>query len=94
MEIRDVAIHPLLFDAEIKRLAMSDQEIQDLESQFPAVSGFAFAAARERVLQSGQSVLQSENGVIYRVYPDGRREEVKKIEPPAQFVTGTMFMIK
>ena len=73
---------------------MSDQDIQKLESEFPAVSGSAFAAARERVLQSRQSVLQSENGVIYRVSPDGRREEVKKIEPPAQFVTGTIFTIK
>jgi len=73
---------------------MSDQDIQKLESQFPAVSGSAFAAARERVLQSGQSVLQSENGVIYEVFPDGRRKEVKKIEPPTQFVTGSVFFLK
>ena len=73
---------------------MSDQDIQKLESQFPAVSGSAFAAARERVLQSGQSVLQSENGVIYEVFPDGHRKEVKKIEPPTQFVTGSVFFLK
>ncbi len=73
---------------------MSDQEIQQLESQFPAVSGSAFAAAREQVLQSGQSVLQSENGVIYEVFPGGRRVEVKKIEPPIQFITGSIFTIK
>jgi hypothetical protein len=73
---------------------MSDQDIQKLESQFPPVSGSAFAAARERVLQSGQSVLQAENGVIYEVFPDGRRVEVKRIEPPTQFVSGTVFTIK
>ncbi len=48
---------------------MSDQEIQNLENQFPPLSGSAFAAARERVLQSGQSVMQSENGIIYEVFP-------------------------
>jgi predicted ABC-type ATPase len=39
---------------------MPDQEseIQKLESLFPPVSGSAFAAAREQVLASGQSVLQ------------------------------------
>ncbi len=73
---------------------MSDQEIQQLENRFPAVSGLAFAAAREQVLSSGQSVLQSENGVIYEVFPDGRRVEVKKIEPPVQFVSGSIFTIK
>ena len=46
------------------RLAMSDQDIQRLENQFPPTSGSAFAAAWERVLQSGQSVLQAENSVI------------------------------
>ena len=73
---------------------MSDQDIQTLESQFPAVSGSAFAAARQQVLKSGQSVLQSENGIIYRVFPDGRRVAVKTIEPPVRFVTGSIFTIR
>ena len=61
---------------------MSDQDIQRLESQFPAVSGSAFAAAREQTLASGQSVLQSEQGMIYEVFPDVTRNLVKKISPP------------
>lgn len=61
---------------------MSDQEISELENLFPAVSGQAFADARERVLASGQSVLQSRDGMIYEVFPDGRREPVKAIAPP------------
>ncbi len=73
---------------------MSDQDIQQLESQFPAVSGSAFAAARERVLASGQSVLQSENGFIYEVFPDGRRVAVKQIEPPTQVVSGSIYTIR
>jgi hypothetical protein len=55
---------------------MSDQDIQKLESQFPAISGSAFAAARDRALASGQSVLQSQDGVIYEVFPDGRKVAV------------------
>lgn len=73
---------------------MSDQDIQKLESQFPAVSGSAFAAARAQVLASGQSVLESQDGVIYEVFPDGRRVPVKKIEPPTQVVAGSIFTIR
>jgi hypothetical protein len=75
---------------------MSDQEheIQMLESQFPPVSGQAFAAAREQVLASGQCVLQAEGGFIYRVYPDGRKEVVKEIEPPTSVEPGTKLTIR
>jgi len=73
---------------------MSDQDIQQLESQFPAVSGQAFAAAREQVLASGQSVLQSQDGVIYEIFPDGHMVAVKKIEPPTRFVSGTIFTLR
>lgn len=73
---------------------MSDQDLQQLENQFPAVSGSAFAEARKQVLASGQSVLQSQDGVIYEVFPDGRRVEVKKIEPPTQYITGSVFQIR
>ncbi len=71
-----------------------ENEIQKLESQFPAVSGQAFAAAREQVLASGQSVLQSEGGVIYRVFSDGRKELVKQIEPPTAVTPGTKLTIR
>jgi hypothetical protein len=73
---------------------MSDQDIQKLESQFPAVSGSAFAAARKQVLESGQSVLQSEGGTIYEVFPDGRKIEVKKIEQPTPVVPGSIYTIR
>ena len=79
-----------------KGLNMPDQEseIQKLESQFPPVSGEAFATAREKVLASGQSVLQSEGGFIYRVFPDGRKELVKQIEAPTPVTPGTKLTIR
>ncbi len=73
---------------------MSDQDIQKLENQFPAVSGSAFAAAREQALAFGQSVLQSDQGVIYEVFPDGTRRAVKRVEPPTPVVTGSKFTIR
>jgi hypothetical protein len=59
-------------------------EIEALEAQFPPASGVAFSNARDGVLASGQSVLQSENGVIYEVSPDGTQKFVKEIDPPVE----------
>jgi hypothetical protein len=73
---------------------MSDQDIQKIESMFPPVSGSAFAAARLEALASGQSVLQSEQGVIYEVSPDGTRRRVKEIEPPTPVVPGFKINIR
>ena len=79
-----------------ERSNMADQEntIVKLENQFPAASGAAFAAAREQVLASGQSVLQSEQGVIYEVFPDGTRKRVKEIEQPTPVVPGSKITIR
>ena len=73
---------------------MSDQDIDKLETQFPAASGYAFAAARQRVLRSGQSVLQSEDGAIYEVFPDGTRRLVKNTDPPIPVTPGSTFTIR
>lgn len=75
---------------------MSEQEheILKLEDQFPPVSGSAFATARKMVLDSGQSVLQSEGGFIYRVFPDGKKVLVKEIEPPTQVISGSIFTLR
>jgi hypothetical protein len=51
-------------------------------------------AARAHALESGQSVLQSQDGVIYEFFPDGCQVAVKKIEPPTQFVSGKIFTIR
>jgi hypothetical protein len=75
---------------------MSEQErqLQDLECRFPLASGEAFAAARAQVLASGQSVLQTEGGFIVRVFPDGRKQRLKPVEPPTPVKPGTTFTIR
>jgi hypothetical protein len=70
---------------------MSDQEkeIQALEDQFPALAASAFAAARESALSAGHSVVESENGRLYEVFPDGNRVLIKKIAKPKRVVRGS-----
>lgn len=73
---------------------MSDQEIQNLENEFPAMSGRAFSAARKRVLASGQAVMQAENGFLVREFPDGRKETVKAMRPLLKVRAGTVLPIR
>ena len=61
---------------------MTDDDIDRLESEFPAMATEAFAAARARALAAGLSLVESDGDVIYEVFPDGRRVRVKQIEPP------------
>ena len=74
-------------------MAMAEADGDALERMLPMASGEAFAAARARVLQSGQSVLQSEGGCIYEVYPTGKKVLVKQIEPPITVVSGRIYSI-
>jgi hypothetical protein len=73
---------------------MSDDDIQLLETQFPAASSQVFAAASQRALMSGQSVLHTEGEFIVRIYPDGRKEPVKKVEPAVPVVRGSVHTIR
>lgn len=74
---------------------MSDSEkaLRASEEQLPAKAGEVFAAARARVLASGQSVVESRNEYLYEVFPDGREIVLKKIEPPRKYRAGQKFII-
>ncbi len=75
---------------------MSEEEqiILELDEQIPAMAGAVFAAARARTLASGQSVLESDNGAIYEVFPDGTRKWVMAIAPPIVVKKGTIIMLR
>jgi len=75
-------------------MGISESELERLERSFPPASVVAFASARERVLASGQSLLQVEAGAIYEVFPDGRRRFVKAVEPPIPVVAGSKIVLK
>ena len=75
-------------------MSESESLLLDLENKFPTLSGVAFSRARQETLASGQSVLQSENGLIYEVFPDGRKLLVKEIEPPTPVERGSKILIR
>ncbi len=71
-----------------EHISMSDQEketeIEELEAKFPSLSGNAFSVAFFKAQHSGQTVLVSERGALYRVQPNGTRTFMKTIEPPTK----------
>ena len=69
-------------------------DIQLLETQFLAVSSQVFAVASQRALMPRQSVLNTEGEFSVRIYPDGRNERVKKIEPAVPVVRGSVHSIR
>jgi len=75
---------------------MSEDEkaLRILENQIPAASGQAFQEARRQTLAAGHSVLQSEAGVIYEVFPDGTRVERKRIAAPTPVAIGSRIQLR
>lgn len=74
---------------------MSEQEkkIVQLESLISSSAGITFSQARQQTLDAGQSVMQSEQGVIFEVFPDGTRKRIKEIEPPTAVEPGKKIII-
>lgn len=79
-----------------ERFSMTDHEkhIRELETQFPLLSGPVFSTARQQTLAPGQSVLQSEQGAIYEVFPDGTRRRLKEIEPSTSVTPGSRITLR
>jgi hypothetical protein len=75
---------------------MSDQEkrFDQLEREFPASAGNAFASARARALAAGHGVVEALDGALYEVLPDGTRTFLKKIKPPVPARKGERFSLK
>ena len=71
-----------------------EEKFVALEAMFASTAGVTFNQALTKALDSGQSVLQSEQGVIYEVFPDGTRKRVKEIEPPTPVEPGKKITIR
>jgi len=69
------------------------EDIEFLEEHIPELAEAAVTQAYWQTLASGNSVLESDNGVIYEVFPDGTRKAVKTIEPPIPVVKGEKRLI-
>ena len=73
---------------------LSEEQIEALERQFPELAGTAFAEARARVLAAGLSVLETHDAMLWEVFPDGTRKQLKAMEPPTVVVPGSKFTIR
>lgn len=75
---------------------MSDPEkvMLHLEEQIPALSRSAVTVAYLQTLAAGDSVLESEQGAIYEVFPDGTRRLVKQISAPTPVEPGRKLRIR
>ena len=80
----------------MKENAMTDLEtsVEYLENQIPALSQSAVTVAYWDTLASGQSVLGTENGAIYEMFPDGTRRLVKQIESPIHVQYGQKIALR
>lgn len=66
----------------------SEKAMQFLEEHIPELAQSAVTQAYWQALASGSSVLQSENGAIYEVFPDGTRKLIKTTTPPTVVAIG------
>jgi hypothetical protein len=70
---------------------LNDQQIEQLERNFPAASGVAFSNARDQAIRAGLSVMVSEGDSVFEVFPDGQRKWIKSIAPPSPAKPGQTF---
>ena len=66
----------------------SEKTMRFLEEHIPELAQSAVTQAYWQALASGSSVLESDNGAIYEVFPDGTRELVKTTTPPSAVTVG------
>jgi len=69
-------------------MSIQEEAIQYLEAHIPELAESAVTQAYWQALAAGSSVLESENGVIYEVFPDDTRNILKTIEPPTPVSIG------
>ncbi len=73
---------------------LREEESNELDRRTPEWAEVAFAQACRRTLAAGHSVLVSDNGIIYEVFPGGTRKMIKQIEPPTLVVKGSKLNIQ
>lgn len=66
----------------------AEKTMQFLEEHIPELAQSAVTQAYWQALASGSSVLLSENGVIFEVFPDGTRKLIKVISPHSSVTLG------
>jgi len=75
---------------------MIEQEktLSYLESHIPEMAASAVTQAYWQTLASGNTVLESRNGAIYEISPDGSRKKLKNIAAPTTVIRGEKRRLK
>lgn len=66
----------------------SEKAMQFLEEHIPELAQSAVTQAYWQALAAGNSVLESDHGMIYEVFPDGTRKLIKTTTPPSRVAMG------
>jgi len=72
-------------------MPLNDKALDYLESQIPELAQAAIRQAYWAALATGNSVLISDQGFLYEVFPDGSRRQGRAITPPTPVTIGTKF---
>jgi len=72
---------------------LSEDEIINLEEQFPYIAETSVKQAYFEALSSGSSVLIAENDELVEVFPSGKKRVIKKIDPRISIKKGAKFKI-
>ncbi len=71
----------------------SEETIDYLEKQIPSLCAAAVDVAYWRVLAAGRTVLISDQGGVYEVFPNGARRLIKTVGRPLDVPVGTRVQI-
>ena len=75
-------------------MSITEEELDYLEAHIPELADAAFTQAYWQALAAGSSVMISENGVLYEVFPNGERRFVKNVEPPMPVTIGEKWVLR
>jgi hypothetical protein len=59
---------------------MNEKEISFLEEQVLFIASSVFALERFKVLEDGNSVIDSDNNFIFELFPNGMKKNIKQIK--------------
>lgn len=73
---------------------LSEEAIQDLEAEIPALAAIATRMAYEKAKRSGQTVVLSKGGFIVAEHPDGTERILATCKPMRKVTAGVPFTIE
>jgi len=73
---------------------LSEKALRFQEDHIPELAEGAVKQAYWRALAAGSSVLESKDGMLIEVQPDGTQKTIKKLAPPIKIPLGLRIEIR